>query len=343
MKRLPDAEFVVYEPLDCRVGKWFQGASNVSYKRTPLPSEGRLRRFFGGLRYWNDALSQDKSDIFEGMSLPLIKAPSGRTLLTIHDIRGMRPGSGLLQGAAYTLFLERSLRSADHVITVSEAMKKEILGLFPGVPISVIYNGLDAGEFDIVSESHKNAIRQRYELPNEFILAVGHFEERKNYARLVEAISRLRDRGRSCSLVIVGNNSGERQAIEALVASAHLSGCVKFMSGLSDLEVRCLYKLCGLFIFPSSYEGFGIPILEAMAAKAPMVLSDIPVFREITQDKGVYFNPYDVEAMAAAIETVLASSTERARLVQYGAARVQDFNFSSLAGQLERLYRAQLI
>ena len=104
------------------------------------------------------------------------------------------------------------------------------------------------------------------------------------------------------NLVIVGNDSGERKAIQERIDSAKLSANVTFLSGLSDLEVRCAYKLCSLFVFPSSYEGFGIPILEAMAAGCPMVLSDIPVFREITQDKGVYFPHDDVEAMAAAID-----------------------------------------
>ena len=340
IKRLPEAEFVVYEPSDCRVGAWFDGAPNVSVRRTPIPSEGRARKLIAGLNYWNNMLSRERFDIFEGMNLPLVKAPTGQTLLTIHDVRGMRPESGMLERAAYRVFFERSLRSANHVVTVSEAMKKEILDFFPEVPISVIYNGLAAHEFDGLVETDLNAVRQKYALPEKFILAVGHFEKRKNYLRLVEAIARLRDQGRSCSLVMVGNNSGERQAIKDRVESENLSGNVRFLSGLSDLEVRCVYKLCSLFVFPSSYEGFGIPILEAMAAGRPMVLSDIPVFREITQDKGVYFHHSDTQAMASAIEAVMSSSHERERLVKYGNERVQDFSFQGLARQMETVYRA---
>ncbi len=340
MKRLPEAEFVVFEPLDCRAANWFNGAANVSVRRTPLPSAGRVRRFVEGLRYWDNALSHEHFDLFDVANLPLVKAASGHTLLTIHDIRGMRPESGVIERAAYNVFFERSLKAADHVITVSEAIKDEILSLYPGVPISVIYNGLAANKYSEISETDMAEVRRKYSLPEEFVLAVGHFEKRKNYLRLVEAIARLRDRGRPCSLVIVGNNSGERQAIRARVESEGLSGHVTLLSGLSDLEVRCVYKLCRLFVFPSSYEGFGIPILEAMAAKRPMVLSDIPVFREITQDKGVYFPHDDVELMAIAIEKVLFSSSDQARLVEYGNSRVHDFSFQSLAAQLERLYRS---
>lgn len=339
VKRLPDAEFVVYEPLDCRVGDWFDGAPNVTVRRTPLPSEGRARKFISGLRYWYTALSREGFDIFEGLNLPLVKAPTGRTLLTIHDIRGMRPESGVMERAAYRVFFERSLRAADHVVTVSETMKSEILGFFPGVPISVIYNGLDAHGFNSVSEIDQQVVRRKYDLPEEFILAIGHLERRKNYPLLVDAMAKLRDRGRSCSLLIIGNDSGERRVIEERVKAANLSGYVKILSGLSDLEIRCAYKLCRLFVFPSSYEGFGIPILEAMAAGQPMVLSDIPVFREITQDKGMYFPHNDEVAMAQAIDFVLTSGAERARLIDYGKERVQAFSFQILSEQLATLYR----
>ena len=340
MRRMPEAEFVIYEPLDCSVGKWFDGAANVSVQRTSLPSVGRIHRFVEGIRYWDNALSTQQFNLFEVANLPLVKAPTGRTLLTIHDIRGIYIESGLFERTAYRVFFEKSLKSADHVITVSEAMRDEILSLYPGVPISVIYNGLDAHNYDEILENNMTEVRQKYALPEEFILAVGHFEKRKNYLRLVEAIARLRDRGRPCSLVIVGNNSGERQRIRDQVDFAGLSCCVTLLSGLSDLEVRCVYKLCRLFVFPSSYEGFGIPILEAMAAKRPMVLSDIPVFREITQNKGVYFPHDNVELMAMAIEKVLSSSSHRERLIEYGNIRVQDFSFKSLAGQVEHLYRS---
>lgn len=340
VRRLPDTEFVVYEPADCLVGSWFDGASNVSVRQTPLPSEGRVRKFFGGSRYWPSALPRERFDVFEGFNLPLVRAPTGRTVLTIHDIRGVHSQWGALERAAYRAAFGRSLRNADHVITVSEAMKEEILNFYPGTPISVIYNGLDAQAFGRVSESDLMAVRQKYALPEDFILAIGHLEGRKNYLRLVDAISRLRDQGRSCSLLIIGNDSGSRKAIEDRVASSNLLGCVTILSGLSDLEVRCAYKLCSLFVFPSSYEGFGIPVLEAMAAGRPMVLSDIRVFREITQESGVYFPHHDVEAMAFAIEKVLSSTSERTRLVEYGNERVQAFSFQSLAGQVELLYRS---
>lgn len=339
VKRLPEVEFVVYEPVNCRVGSWFNGAPNVSVRSTPLPSEGRTRKFLGGLGYWPTALSKEKLDLFEGFNQPLVKAPTGRTLLTIHDVRRIHSDCSGWEQMVYKGALARDLRVADHVITVSHAMKDEILGFFPGISISVIYNGLEASEFNAITDADLQATREKYDLPQEFLLAVGHFEERKNYLRLIDAMAQLRARDSACNLVIVGNDSGEGKAMAERVRLKKLSGRVKILSGLSDLEVRCAYKLCSLFVFPSSYEGFGIPILEAMAAGCPMVLSDIAVFREITQGRGVYFPHNDTDAMASAIDKVLASSSERKLHIKYGYERVQEFNFKNLAGQLADLYK----
>jgi glycosyltransferase involved in cell wall biosynthesis len=339
VKNLPEDEFVIFEPNDCRVGLWFNGASNVSVRTTPLPSDGRLRKFVGGLGYWNSALSAERFNFFECFNQPLVKGNSGLTLLTIHDVRRIQADWSGWDRFVYEVALARDLRVAGHVITVSQAMKDEILRFFPSASISVIYNGIDAAEFDTVTEFEMLTVRKKYDLPQTFVLSVGHFEKRKNYLRLIDALALLRDRGRAVSLVIVGNDSGEGKAMAERVISKKLSGYVKILSGLSDLEVRCVYKLCSMFVFPSSYEGFGIPILEAMAAGRPMALSDIPVFREITENLSVYFPYRDSDAMAVAIEKVLASSSECERQNKYGLERVQKFSFKNLAGQLAYLYK----
>lgn len=341
-RQMPEAEFVLYEPLDCHVGGWFNDTENISTRRTPLPSAGRIKKLYRGFGYWNKALRNERYDIFEGFSIPLVKPLSGRTIVTIHDMRRMQPEAGRFDRLLFNAVVGKAFRESDHVITVSEAMKKEILGFYPGITASVIYNGIDAKGFGNVSDADKQAVSRKRKLPHEFILAIGHFEQRKNYLRLIDALALLRDRGSAPHLVIVGNDSGERKAIEARISAENLSGQVKILSGLSDLEVRCLYKLCSLFVFPSSYEGFGIPILESMASGCPMVLSDIPVFREITQDQGFYFPHDDPEAMAFAIEQVLGSSEERERLVSYGNMRVSDFSFQNIAESYAFLYKSML-
>jgi glycosyltransferase involved in cell wall biosynthesis len=340
IRRLPDSDFIIYEPADCRVANWFGGFPNVTGRRTPVPSEGRAKKVISGFRFWSGALSRQQFDIFEQFNLPLVSCPSGQTLLTIHDIRGMHPEAGSLKRVMFKAVVERSLSATGHVVTVSQSMKREILDFFPEIPISVIYNGFDATAYNRISAADVLAVRTKFSLPAEFILSVGHMEKRKNYPRLVEGVALLRDRGVHIPLIIIGNDSGERRVIEKSIKATSLSDQVRILGGLTDLEVGCAYKLCSLFAFPSAYEGFGIPILEAMAAGCPMVLSDIPVFREITQDRAAYFPHDDVGLMAEAIETVLCSSHEQERLVEYGKERVQAFSFKSLAEQMEGLYRS---
>ena len=341
VRKLPEVEFVVFEPIDCRVGLWFDGLPNISVRQTPLHSEGRIRKFLTGLNYWPTTLPTAKLDSFECFNQPLVKALGAKTILTIHDARRIHPDWSGWERFVYKLALARDLRAADHVITVSHTMKDEILGFWPNSSISVIYNGIDVSGFEAVTEVEMQAFRQKFDLPPSFVLAVGHFERRKNYLRLIESMAKVHERGISCQLIIVGNDSGDGKVMAERIQQLNMAGIVRILSGLSDLEVRCAYRLCSLFAFPSSYEGFGIPILEAMAAGCPMVLSDIPVFREITENCSVYFPHDDSVAIADAIEMVLSSSSERERQINYGKLRVKDFSFNNLADQLAGLYRGQ--
>ena len=123
-----------------------------------------------------------------------------------------------------------------------------------------------------------------------------------------------------------------------LINKLDLNDHINFLSGLSDSEVLCAYKLCNLFVFPSLYEGFGIPILEAMAASRPIVLSDLPVFREITENKGVYFDPENIESIVNGVEQVLKSKSTQEKLISYGNYRVKDFDYLKLSSQVVELY-----
>jgi len=339
-KRLSEDAFVVYEPTDCQISRWFEESANVSYRKTRLSSQSRFKKYFGGRSYWPKALRTESFDVFEGFHLPLVRSPTGSTVLTVHDIRGFSENNGLIAQALYKDVFERSLEKADHVITVSESVRTEILNIYPNTSISVIYNGIDIDAYANISESEMLVVRQNLGLPEDYLLAVGHFEKRKNYVRLIEAVARLHERGSKLQLVIIGNDSGELSSVQKRIEALGLSRHVKILSALTDFEVRCVYKLCALFVFPSAYEGFGIPILEAMAAKRPMVISDIPVFKEISQGQGAYFSCDDAESIANSIDEVLSSSTERSRLVQYGNERVLDFGYERIAMTLEQLYRS---
>lgn len=339
---LPDVEFVIFESRDSNVASWFPNHLNVSIRQTPLPSEGRAQRFLSGVNYWKQTLAKEAFNIFESMHMPLVRPVEGRNLLTVHDVRGLRGENSLVKRSLFAAVLRDALKRTDHVITVSDAMRSELLDFHPEMVASVVHNGIDINAMSRVTAHEVEEFRARYELSQEFILAVGHFEQRKNYPRLIEALALLKQRGLDFPLVIVGNDSGQLPSLRRLIVKLGLQKQITLLAGLSDSEVRCAYLGCRLLAFPSSYEGFGIPILEAMAARKPMVLSDLPVFREITQNQGVFFNPNNIESIADAIELGLCSEAVRKELLMYGLHRVRDFEFGRLAEKVANAYQMLL-
>ena len=339
VRQHPDWTFVVYEPLDCRVAAWFGDAPNVVARRTPLRSVGRLQRIARGALFWRRAFTADRLDRFEDFVLPMVKHPSAPTILTIHDIRSLYEVPGTARAALRSRVFHHAFSRADRIIAVSEAIRKEILAFHPSAHVTTVHNGVDPAAF-AVSTSAADVTRRRLGLPDRFILAVGHVEARKNLPLLVEAVALLRDRGLSRPLAIVGNDGGEREAIRAQVAARGLGDLVTIIEHADDAAVRALYASATMLAFPSRYEGFGIPILEAMAAGTPMVLSDIPVFRELTEDQGVYFSPDDAEAAATAIERIWSDPAERERQHRFALTRLPDFAFDRLARQVAAIHEA---
>jgi glycosyltransferase involved in cell wall biosynthesis len=337
-KELNDTEFIIYEPLDCNVTRWFDDQHNISSISTPIPSIGRFGKFSASLFYWGDAFKFEDFDIFESMHLPIVKYKNGINVLTIHDLRGLDKSNNFVNRQLYKKVLHLALQIADHVVTVSEAMKAEILEFFPHNSISVLYNGLNYKNFNNISNLDCESFLNKYLLPSGYLLAVGHLETRKNYHRLISSLLLLSKRGIDAPLVIIGNDSGEESKLIEYVNNLGLRNRVFILKGLSDLEVKCAYALSVLVIFPSLYEGFGIPILESMASGRPMVLSDIPVFKEITQNKYIYFSPYNIDSMSDAIELGLISSVARNKMIKYGYSRVQDFDFDILGKNLANKY-----
>lgn len=340
VRLLPDSEFVIFEPEDCRVGRWFSEAPNVTARRTPLNSERRLQRYLRGLPYWRQVFATERFDLFEALHMPTVRAPMGKTLLTIHDVRGLHPDQRWLARLIFRLVLRRSLDRADRVVTVSQAVRDEILAFSSSTPVAVVCNGLDAAKFAEMDPQVREGALVRLRLPERFLLAVGHFEPRKNYDTLIDALSILHRDGMTCPLVIVGNDSGERTRIEQQVRAAGLQSSVHLLSGLSDIDVRCLYGAASMLVFPSRYEGFGIPLLEAMASGIPVAASETPVFREILGDAGFYFDPDSAMEMAAAINIVLASPALREQMISRGAEQVRSFEFDVLAREMAAVYRA---
>ena len=160
--------------------------------------------------------------------------------------------------------------------------------------------------------------------------------------RLISAIDILKKDGHNIKLIIIGQKADETKKINRLIIKLNLSQNIKIFSNLNNFEVRCFYKLASLFVFPSIYEGFGVPLLEAMASSLPMVLSNTEVFREITQNKYSYFDQYDSLSIANRIKFVLLNKALQKKMIIYGKKRIVYFSAKVQSNQINNLYNNKI-
>jgi glycosyltransferase involved in cell wall biosynthesis len=333
---MKDSQFTIYEPIDCNIRDWFESYSNVSFVKTHIYSSYRYARFFQGFFYWRRICKEENFDIFEIYSLPVSWCKSKCLLLTIHDIRGIDFKKNWFAKKINLLIYRLSIYKSNRVITVSHYMENEIKNHFYDAKISVINNGVSMN--NSFNKNNYDIENIKLKLPEKFILSVGHLEVRKNYETLIEALSIINLNNIKIHLVIVGNNSGQ---LESIVKKAKLLGIyrqVHIYNNVSNYDLKLIYMRANLFVFPSVYEGFGIPILEAMKYEVPFVVSDIPVFKEIIGDRGIYFNPLDAKSIADEIMKVVTSKKIANQLIEVGRVRVQKFYFDKISLDLMKIY-----
>lgn len=339
IRRRPDWHFIIYEPRDVRVAAWFAPCPNVEARVTPLPAEGRIARFVAGLGYWRSALRADRLDLFESFHLPAVIAPDCPTLLTIHDLRPVRPDAGVTERLIAAPVLHHALGRARLTLAVSDTVAEELRAFHPGARVRRLYNGVNPEDLAHPGDAACAAARARWALPERFVLGVGHLEPRKNFAQAVAAIAALRAEGRDVPLVLVGNPGGTEAALKAAITCHGLGAEVRLLSGVGGDDLRAMYHLADLLLFPSAYEGFGIPLVEAMAAGLPIAASDTPVFRELAAGAARFFALGDPQGTAAAIAMLWDDPAERAALAEAGRAKLARHDFAVLAEELAAIYR----
>ena len=337
--QMPEDDFIIFEPSDCKMDSWFKELPNIKFISSPIPSEGRIIKAFKGLFYWPRITKDERLDIFEIFNLPFIRSSAKKSFVTIHDLRGLGEEYNIFYNIIFKFIFKHALLKADRVITGSTSIKNDLKTLEPRCKISVIFNGVHPDLCKPINEIDQYNFKKKYNIHNDFFLTVGHFEKRKNYAQLINAISLIDINSLDKPFVIIGNDNGELSAIRNQIKNLGLENRVRLISGLSDHEVNTAYKSAFIFIFPSSYEGFGIPIIESMAAGIPMILSDISVFREVTENKAIYFEIGEAQSLAEKIELLYHNEKIRESMIQYGKERVTDFSFNKIAAELKNIYR----
>lgn len=286
-----------------------------------------------------DNLVADGVDIYHGLSgeLPIgIRRHGIKSVVTIHDLIFMRHPEYYhwLDAKLYAWKFRYTCQEADRIIAISECTKRDIMefGNVPADKIEVIYQSCNPKFTQRVDDATLGTIREKYGLPQRFILNVGTIERRKN---LLLAVSALDSVPSEIHLVAVGRQTEYARQLPH-------SNRVHLLSGISDAELAALYQMAEVFVYPSRYEGFGIPIIEAIHSGLPVVACTGSCLEEAGGPDSLYVDPDDVQAMATAICQSLCGADGREKRIEQSRQYVRRFVGKDVASQVATLYRSLL-
>lgn len=346
----PGEEYNVYIPKDVPNPKLDEIllASSGCMRRV-LPS-GMLARMFRSL--WRvfgvtRTVCSDGVQVYHGLSneLPLnirSLSPGVKSVVTVHDVIFRRlPGCyPVIDRMIYDFKFRRACRNADHIIAVSECTKRDIIkdyGISPD-KISVIYQGCDPLFAQPATVERVAEVRARYALPRRFVLSVGTIEERKNLLSVVRALAKLPD---DVHLVAVGRRTRYASLIDRFVAQYDLGHRVHLLHGVPSIDLPVVYQCADVFAYMSQYEGFGIPLLEALNSRVPVVAATGSCLEESGGPGSLYVAPFDIDGIASAIEKCLHPLVKEC-MVADGLEWASRFSMERFASQTMRCYKKVL-
>lgn len=273
------------------------------------------------------------------MSMYLVRAGAARVVVTVHGLASILLPAELHEKLPMRARFKykQLLESADRIVTVSESSKRDIISVYEVAPerITVVYNGIDE-----VFKPGDRSIAREQERP--FLLSVGATIPKKNVSSIVRMLAALKERGLPHKLVHIGPPGSAQESLEADVRRFNLRGDVEFVGYASKESLAEHYRRADALIFPSFHEGFGIPIVEAMASGCPVVTSTAFSMPEVAGEAALLVDPYNVEALITQAYRLLTNATLRTELIELGLHRAKRFSWNRCADETARVYREVL-
>ena len=276
-------------------------------------------------------------DIYHGLSgeIPVGIYKHIPTVVTIHDLIFLRfpQWYTTFDRKMHTLKFRYAAEKAQHIIAISEQTKRDIVDYFHIDP------GCHAAFKQTYTEEEKSKVREKYALPDRFVLNVGAIEERKNALEIVKAI-----KGTGLPLIMVGKKTTYYEKIEAYCRENNMQSQVRVLSGVSMQELAMIYQAATIFCYPSVFEGFGIPIIEALFSKTPVITSKGSCFEEAGGSGSIYINPTENTAheIRQAIEQLLSSAERMQQMKEVGYSYVQKFTDENVCENLLKVYQKMI-
>lgn len=330
----PENQYFLLNKNTSERGKAILNFPNVSFVKT---SSGKFARQF---KMGKDAQNIN-ADIFHGLSgeLPLKwKEKPIKKIVTIHDLifeRFPEYYSWFDRKIHFWKF-KKAANNSDVIIAISEQTKRDIIQYLkvPASKIKVVYQGCHQAFKEFIFPEFLNQTKEKYNLPERFILNVGTIEERKNLLNVIKAL-----KDTTIPLVVVGKK--QKKYFQKIEKEIRKNGVeVQFLENVSMNELAAIYRLADIFIYPSLFEGFGIPVIEALFSGTPVITTNVSCLPEAGGKNSTYVNPLSVEDIRSKVLHLWENESERKRRREKSFDFVQKFSDENIAEELMRVYKS---
>lgn len=289
-------------------------------------------------------LKRDGVDIYHGLTgeLPLGLSEAGiKSVVTIHDLIFMRHPEyySPIDVAIYKWKFRNAIRQANRIIAISECTRRDImeLGEIDDSRIHVVYQSCDTRFHLQVSPEQKQDVRARYSLPKRYVLFVGTIEERKNALLAAQALPYLSD---EIHIVLVGRQTAYAKTITAFARQSGLTNRIHMLSGVPTSDLYAIYQQAECFVYPSRYEGFGIPVIEAIQSRLPVIACTGSCLEEAGGPDNVYVDPDEPQEMAMAIKSITDNPDAARQIVTRSLDYIRRFENGNVAQEMLNVYRS---
>lgn len=337
----PQNQYFLYAPTAVKNSRtnFLFGLKNVFVRTAPIKFLKSYWRSKGVIK----ELIEDKIELFHGLSHEIpsgLKKANIKSVVTIHDLIYLRYPQYFkwLDRKIYDYKFRSSCKKADKIIAISEQTKRDIIQFF-GIDsnkVVVIYQGCDAAFSIKVSDDEKVKIKQKYNLADDYLLCVGSIEVRKNQLIILKALNLL---PKKINLVLVGKKTQYVEIIKNFIKENTLENRVDILFDVPFQDLSSIYQLAKIFVYPSRFEGFGIPILESLNSGVPVIAAKGSCLEEAGGPHSIYISPDNEEGLSLAILQIWDNNFLQNEMITKGKEYALNFKDEKIAADLLELYQ----
>jgi glycosyltransferase involved in cell wall biosynthesis len=318
--------------------------TNVEFIKPQTYFEKKFKNVWRSL-FITHYLTKKEVDVYHGLSneLPLnIKKFKGKKIVTIHDLIFLRYPElyPFLDRIIYHVKFYSACKNADTIIAISEETKKDIISFFkiPESKIKVVYQSCDDSFYKNYTENDIQDVKKTHPLPPSYLLYVGTIEKRKNLLTIVKSLKQVKE----IPLIVIGKKTEYFKEIEQFISQNELNSRVVFLENVTNSQLPIIYQNASIFIYPSIFEGFGIPIIEALISKIPVITNQNGCFPEAGGPNSIYIDPLNETLLADKINELLNSEKLRKEIADKGFLYAEKFHKEKITKQLIEIYERNL-